>query len=120
MLKETLSKFFKVDSLLGNLTGYVEARVELLKIEVKEDLSKGLAQGISYLLIAFVFAVMLTFLSIAAALLIGEAVGVIGGFAIVAAVYLVVGLILWFSRDKLIARMENIFATMFKKKKSDL
>src|SRR5688572_10241369 len=56
MLKDTLSKFFKVDSLLGNLTGYVETRVELLKIEVKEDVAKGLAQAVSYLFIAFVFA----------------------------------------------------------------
>ena len=43
MLKDTLAKFFKVDSLIENLTGFVETRVELLKIEVKEDFAKGLA-----------------------------------------------------------------------------
>lgn len=117
MLKETLSKFFKVDSLLSNLAGYVEARVELLKVEVKEDLSKGLARGVSYLLIAFIFAVMLTFASIAAALLIGKILGPIAGFAVVALLYLLVGLILWALRDKLIAKMEDVFSVMFKKNK---
>lgn len=117
MLKETLSKFFKVDSLLGNLTGYLETRVELVKVEVKEDLSKGLAKGVSYMIIAFVFALMLTFLSITAALLIGRSLGVITGFSIVALIYLIAGVILWLSRDKVIARMEVLFAGMFRKKK---
>ncbi len=117
MLKETLSKFFKVDSLLGNLTGYLEARVELLKVEVKEDLSKGLAKGVSYLVIAFIFALMLTFLSIAAALLIGKSLGIITGFGIEALVYLIGVVVLWLNRDKLIARMEDLFAGMFRKKK---
>lgn len=117
MLKETLSKFFKVDSLLGNLRGYLEARVELLKVEVKEDLSKGLARGVSYLILAFVFALMLTFFSIAAALLLGKSLGVITGFSIVALIYLIAGVVLWLARDKVIARMEILFAEMFRKKK---
>ena len=116
MLKDTLSKFFKVDSLLNNLTGYVETRVELLKVEVKEDLSKGLAQGVAYLFIAFVFALFITFISIAGAILIGRSVGIITGFSIVALLYLVCGLILWSSRKKLIDRLEDRFAVMFKKK----
>lgn len=120
MLKETLSKFFKVDSLLSNLTGYFEARVELIKVELKEDLSKGLARGVSYLGIAFFFALMLTFLSIAAALLIGKSLGVIAGFGIVGLVYLIFGFILWFNRTKLIAKMEALFGAMFKKKNGDL
>lgn len=116
MLKETLSKFFKVDSLLGNLSAYLETRVELLKVEVKEDLSKGLAQAVTYLLIAFVVALFLTFFSIAAALLLGQVLGNIAGFLIVAVLYLIGGVILWSSRNKLIGKMEGIFSTMFRKK----
>lgn len=117
MLKDTLSKFFKVDSLLGNLTGYVETRVELLKIEVKEDVAKGLAQAISYLLIAFVVALFITFISIALALLLGQRLGNIAGFSIVALIYLIVGAILWSRREKLIARMEQKLSFLLKKKK---
>ena len=117
MFKDTLAKIFKVDSLLSNLTGYVETRVELLKVEVKEDLGKGLAQGVAYLFIAFVFALFITFISIGIAVLLGRALGMVAGFSIVAFIYLVCGLILWFSREKLIARLEDRFSVMFRKKK---
>lgn len=117
MLKDTLSKFFKVDSLLSNLTGYVETRVELLKIELKEDLSKGLAHAVSYLFIAFILALFITFLSIAVALVLADALGNFAGFLIVGLVYFIVGLILWVSRAKLIAKLEGIFSVLLKKKK---
>jgi hypothetical protein len=117
MFKDTLSKFFKVDSLLSNLTGYVETRVELLKIEVKEDVAKGLAKAISYLFIAFIVALFITFLSIAAALLISQELGTFAGFFIVALAYLLTGLIFWLSREKLISKLEKRFALMFRKKK---
>jgi hypothetical protein len=117
MLKDTLSKFFKVDSLLSNLTGYVETRVELLKVEVKEDLSKGLAQAVAYLFIWFILALFLTFFSIGIALLLGKSLSNVAGFSIVAAVYLIAGLMLWFSREKVISKLEARFAIMFRKKK---
>lgn len=117
MLKDTLSKFFKVDTLLSNLTGYVETRVELLKIEVKEDLSKGLAQAISYLFIAFILAVFVIFVSIALALLLGERFGNAAGFSIIAFVYLVLGVILWYKRGKMIAGLEIKLSILLKKKK---
>lgn len=116
MLKDTLSKFFKVDSLIDNLTGFVETRVELLKIEVKEDFAKGLAQAVVYLFIAFVLALFIAFLSVAVALLISERLGNFAGFSIVGAVYLVAGLIFWFTRSRIISRLEKMFSQMFRKK----
>lgn len=117
MFKDSLSKFFKVDSLLSNLTGYVETRVELLKIEVKEDLAKSLAQAITYLFISFILALFLTFVSIAVALLIGARLGNFAGFSIVGLAYLITGLILWLSREKMISKLEKRFVLMFRKKK---
>lgn len=117
MLKDTLSKFFKVDTLITNLTGYLETRVELLKIEVKEDLSKGLAQAVLYLFIAFILAVFVIFVSIALALLLGERLGNAAGFSIIALVYLVLGVILWYTRDRMIARLGTKLSILLKKKK---
>ena len=117
MFKDSLSKFFKVDSLLSNLSGYVETRVELLKIEVKEDLAKSLAKGISYLLIAFVLALFIIFFSIAVALLLSARLGNFAGFSIVGLVYFITGLILWLSREKIISNLEKRFSLMFRKKK---
>lgn len=116
MLKDTLSKFFKVDSLLNNLSGYVESRVELLKVEVKEDLAKGLAQAVAYLFIFFILALFLTFFSIGLALLLSESLGNFAGFSIIAAVYLVTGLILWSRRQQIINKLEERFGIMFRKK----
>lgn len=116
MLKDTLSKFFKIDSLLSNLTGYVESRVDLLKVEVREDLAKALAQAITYLFIAFILALFLTFVSIAVALLLSTRLGNFAGFSIVGAVYLLTGIILWFSRGKLISNLEARFTLMLRKK----
>jgi hypothetical protein len=116
MLKDTLSKFFKVDNLLSNLTGYVETRVELLKVEAKEDLAKALAKAIAYLFIAFILALFITFISIAVALLISARLGNFVGFLIVGSIYLIAGLILWLSRQKLIANLEKRFTLMFRKK----
>ena len=116
MFRNTLSKIFNVDSLLSNLTGYVETRVELLKVEVKEDLAKALAKAVSYFLVGFVSALFLTFVSVALALLLGQRLGNFAGFSIVAGIYLITALLLWFSRAKLIAKFESRFEVMFRKK----
>ena len=116
MFKDTISKFFKVDSLLSNLAGYVESRVELLKIEIKEDLAKNLALAVVYLFIAFILALFLTFLSIALALVLGQALGNFTGFLIVAGAYLLAGLILLLTRERLISKLEKRFTSMFRKK----
>jgi uncharacterized membrane protein YdcZ (DUF606 family) len=117
MFKDTISKIFKVDNLISNLTGYVETKVELLKIEVKEELARSLAKAVAYIFIAFIFAVFVIFLSIAAALQLATSLGNVVGFSIVAGVYLVAGLITWFSRVGLISRLEKQFELMFRKKK---
>lgn len=98
----------------------METRVELLKIEVKEELSKGLAQVISYLFIAFIAAVVVIFVSIAFALLLGERLGNPAGFSIIAIVYFVIGVVLWYKRAKIIARLERKLSLLLKKKNSSL
>jgi uncharacterized membrane protein YqjE len=117
MFKDSLSKFFKVDNLLSNLTGYVETRFELLKIEVKEDLAKSLSKAILYLLVTFMFALFITFLSIAVALILSVQLGTFAGFSMVSAFYLLAGFILLLSREKLISKLEKRFTLMFTKKK---
>lgn len=117
MFKDTLSKIFKVDNLINNLTGYVESKVELLKIEVKEELARNLAKVAAWLLIAFILALFIVFLSIAVALELAGIFGSFAGFSMVAAAYLIGGLILWGSRQRLISKFEKQFELMFRKKK---
>ncbi|MDQ2658399.1 MAG: phage holin family protein, partial [Bacteroidota bacterium] len=112
----TLSKFFKLDTIIENLTGLVETRVELLKVEARENISKALAQAVTYLFILFVAALFITFFSIAIALVVSERFGNFAGFWTVGALYLIIGLILWFSRDRIVTRLETRFSFMFRKK----
>lgn len=52
-IKDTIFKLLRLDNLVENISGYVDTRVQLLKIEIKEDvakvLSKGLVQGSIFL-----------------------------------------------------------------------
>ncbi|MFZ6009369.1 MAG: phage holin family protein [Bacteroidota bacterium] len=117
MLRDSIAKFFKVDSLISNLTGYVETKIELLKLEVKEDLTRELAKGLVYLLVAFVFALFIVLISIAVALKIGASLGWFTGFAIVAGVYLMGSVALILSRETLGKKFEKRLREVLKKKK---
>lgn len=117
MLKETLSKFFKVDSLIDNLTGFVETRVELFKVELKEEVSSGLAKSAAWALIALVVILFVVFLSIGFAFMIAEALGMVAGFMIIAAAYFATGLILFLSRGWIISKLEHNFLELFRKEK---
>jgi uncharacterized membrane protein YqjE len=117
MLGNSIAKFFKVDSLISNLTGYVETRIELLKVEAKEGLSKGLAQVLILVLVAFVFSLVIIFLSVGVALLLSTRWGAFAGFGIVAGFYLVVGIVLLVSRESLNKALEKKIAEVLSKKK---
>ncbi len=45
-IKDTLFKFLRLDNLVENLSGYLEARIELIKIEIREDVAKAIGQTI--------------------------------------------------------------------------
>lgn len=117
MIRDSLAKFFKVDSLISNLTGYVETRVEILKIEAKEEISKQASNAIVYGIMVFLFAVVLLFFSVAIALTIGERLGNFAGFSIVAGVYLIGGVVVMVNREKLIRSIERKIALKLKQKK---
>jgi hypothetical protein len=117
MLRESLAKFFKVDSLIENLTGYVEARVEILKHEAKEEIAKQLSNLIVYLLVGLVLVIMLIFFSASIALKISEGLGAFAGFGIVGVFYLIVGVVLFLNREKLIGKVEHKVRENLNKKK---
>ncbi|MBX2964707.1 MAG: phage holin family protein [Cyclobacteriaceae bacterium] len=117
MLKETLLKFFKLEGLVDNLTGYIETRLELVKHELKEDIARAMAKVAIVGVIVIFFALFILFLSVTAAYLLAEAVGVYGGFGIVAGVYLLLVLILIFFREPIGQRIEQEIKKSFRQKK---
>lgn len=117
MFGSTITKFLKLDQIIDNLTGFAEARVELLKVEIKEDLAVGLARAVTYMLIFFAFAMMLLLMSFGAAILLSERFGALVGYGSVGGVYLLAGIILLAKRKQLIDSIEKKLTVTFKKKK---
>ena len=70
-----------MDSLVDNVTGYVEARIELMRIEIKEEIAKGLAKALVTVVMIAVFTLFVLLISVAAAYKIGESIGMFGGYA---------------------------------------
>ena len=117
MLKDSVLKFLKLDSVIENITGYVEARIELTKLELKEDAAKTLSKVLLFLLIGVVFTLFIVFISVAVANLIAEYVGAFGGFAIVAGFYFLVSLLLVAFRDAIGEKLQGYLIEVMKKKK---
>jgi hypothetical protein len=57
--------FFKLDGLLESLKGYIEARLQILKLDLEEKASGIIASLLFVVLLAFSFIMMLIFLSLA-------------------------------------------------------
>ena len=117
MFGSTISKFLKLDNLIEHLTGFVETKVEILKVEVKQDIASGLSKAISYLIIAFVFSMVLLFASLGLAVVLSAKLGLFWGYGIVGAVYLIVGIVLLAVREKMNTKFETELKKSLNKKK---
>ena len=65
--KSKLYKFLKIDAILENLTALIEARLELAKLEIKEEVAKLGAKIIAGVVFAFLLVMIVIFLSISLA-----------------------------------------------------
>lgn len=111
MLKDTLLKFFKLDGLVNNLTGYVETRIELLKYEIKEDMAKAIARLSLVLLTTLLFTFFLLFISVSVAIKIGEDLGNFIGFGMVAGFYFLLMVIIILLRKPISKNLEGKIKT---------
>lgn len=116
MLKDTILKFLKLDSLVENMTGYVEARIELMKVEMKEEVAKVLAKALIFVVLTAVFTLFILLISMAAAYKIGESLGTFGGFAVVAGFYLLIGVLVFLLRDSIAEKIDARLQEIMKKK----
>lgn len=107
MIKETILKLLKLDSLLDSLTGYFEGRIELMKYEIKEDLARGLAKVSLLMLGALLFTFFLIFISVALAFKLSESLGAFNGFGIVAGIYFILLLSIVIFRNAISRNLEK-------------
>jgi uncharacterized membrane protein len=63
-IKESIFKFLRLDNLIANLTGYLETKAELLKLEVREEIAKILSRGLVLITVIALASLFLLFFSI--------------------------------------------------------
>ena len=95
--------FSKVEELADNAKEYINTRIESIKLNAAEKSSVIIANGVAKVVTAIFFLFFLGLASIALSFLVGEWIGRLwAGFLVVAGFYLLIGVIIWFARERLI------------------
>lgn len=66
-LKDFLFKFLRLENLVNHLSGYVESRIALVKLEIREELAHSLSKAIIMMILLLFGFLFLLFLSLALA-----------------------------------------------------
>ena len=116
-MKDTILKFLKLDTLIEHLTGFVETRIELMKVEVQEELARVLSRALVFVVILSVLTLFVLLFSMAVSYKIGERLGNFGGFAMVGGFYLLIGLVILGFRTRISEQVENKLEEIMQRKK---
>ncbi len=116
-IKESIFKFLRLDTLMDNLTGYLEAQIALVKMEVRDEVAKILARGM-VLVVALLFAFLfLLFLSVGLAHYLNSFFNKANmGYWIVAGIYGVPGLLFILFRKPISNKIEHHLSKAIKNK----
>lgn len=116
-LKEILLKFFKLDSIVDHISGYIETRVALVKMEIREEVASAMSRALIVLIMLLTGILFLLFISIGVAEYIN---GVLGGeylgFVIVGGFYGLLLLLMVIFRKSLLKAFENKFVGLIRQK----
>ena len=89
--KGKLFKFLRLDAIIDNLTGLIETRIELAKIEMKEEIAKIGARIIAGVVLSFLLVMIIIFLSFSVATWLNSLLeSTYWGYFIITGFYLVV------------------------------
>lgn len=95
--------FAKIEELADSIKDYVNTRIESAKLSVAEKSSMIIANVMAAMIAAVVFLFFIIFAGTALAFGLGEWIGrTWAGFLIVAGLYLLIGIIVWTAREKII------------------
>ena len=92
-----------VEELFQKLKEYGDVRLNLFKLKSINKFAGFMSLAMTSIVLIIIFSVILLCITVGAALVIGELVGKIYcGFFIVGGIYLIIGLVIYSMRDKLI------------------
>ena len=112
-MKSKLLKLLNIDKIFDHLSGYVENRLKMFKLQLQEDGSKVLSQVLIVIAQLMMVLWLCFFLSMTVAFLIGELVGSLSlGFFILSLCYALVFLFVYKQRENLKKRISNLVLGM--------
>lgn len=95
--------FAKVDEMATHVKAYLNNRINTVKLNAAEKGSKLIADAISLAIVLMILALFIVFASIALAFALGKWTGELyWGFLIVSGIYLLLGLLVWMRREKIL------------------
>jgi len=95
--------FAKAEELAGTVREYINTRIESAKLAAAEKGSFLIGNAAAAIMAIVVFSFFLLFAGIALSLVLGVWIGQLwAGFLIVAGMYLLIGMLIWFGRERLI------------------
>lgn len=116
-LKDTLIRLLGLEKIMAHLTGYVESRVALVRLEVREEVANLVSKGLVVVIIFFFAFLFLLFLSLAAAHIISQVTGYpYAGYGWVAGFYGCLFLIFLLARKPLQTVLEARMKELIKKR----
>ena len=116
-LKDTIFKFLHLDGVINHLSGYLETRIELFKIEIKEDVTKVIASSMIYAVVFFFATMFMLFFSIGLAqFLNGYFNESYPGYWVVACIYLAGFLIFMIFRNSILKKFEKQLTDIIKRR----
>ncbi len=117
-IKDTIFKLLRIDNLVDNVSGYVDTRVKLLKIEIKEDVAKVLSKGLMSGTLIIILLILLFFISFGAAQLFNTFFdNNFEGYFIVAGMYLIILILFLIFRKSIDKKFQKYFSEIIKQNK---
>lgn len=114
-IKDTIFKFLKLDSVIENVRGYFEARVALMKIEVREEVANILSRGLMIMVLFLIGFLFVLFLSLGLAQYLNTFFeGEFAGYLLVAGFFGLLLLVLILLRKNLFKTLEKQFENIIK------
>jgi Na+/melibiose symporter-like transporter len=118
-IREAIFKFLRLDGVFNHLSGYVEARIELIKLEIREEVAAALARAMVFIVVSFFCFMCIAFLSIGVAHFLNQYFHeTYAGFFIVAGLYLAGLLILVAFRKPFTKKFSKHLSDSIKQKRN--
>lgn len=101
-------KLFNIDKLVANLTGYIETKIELIQLDVREELTLLIAKVIAFAIVAFFGLLAVVFISFGLSALLNNYLGShYQGYLLVGLLYLILATVFFGVRNNIIEKVKS-------------